>query len=333
MGIFSSLIDAFKDGYSGSKRETPALSRSTHSIPHTKDLMYPDILPRFDEIAEGGHRDPRAAVYTMLLLNLNRKRPFSDEELSALDFGGGQKAFYVLAKKGLIREIDRGREILSIYSKDELKGFLRERRLPVGGRKAELAERLLGDGFKIDRRKHRHRLFEVTENGAGAIGEYRSDEKRAILLATNALQEGDFSGAISAYRGFDSKWGFAHTSGKNHTIFAHYDIPFSRFTFIMRYPMRELKNSDDFKNALRACLFAGLMRGCQDRGELANCFEEVCHEPIRCPGIVKYFKFGDFDDEDRDCILAAMRENTALDHRYVLEYYISRVMYLSRKVE
>jgi len=36
-----------------------------------------------------------------------------------------------------------------------------------------------------------------------------------------------YSGAISAYRSFDDKWGFVHTSGKEHTIFANCDIPFT----------------------------------------------------------------------------------------------------------
>ena len=158
------------------------------------------------------------------------------------------------------------------------------------------------------------------------MAESCSDEKQAFFLAVSALKKGDYSGAISAYRSFDSKWGFVHTSGKNHTIFAHYDVPFSQLDFIAGYPMRELQNSDDFKSTLRACLIAGLMgKGCPDY------VGEAFQEPIRCPGIVGYYAQGRFDDGINPDIISAMQENVESDNSYVLQYYISRVMYLSRQ--
>lgn len=332
MGIFSFLSSSFMEGWRNGQ-QAPAHSKQV--IPHTFDLMYPAILPKFDELAETGHSNPRAVIYTILRLDPLRKKPFSADELSALDFGegkGGVKAAYrVLLKKGLIRELDPDKLLASLYTGDELRDLLRKRKLPVRGNKSELIERLLGSGFRVDRRSYHHMLFELTETGSGMIAQYGSDVKRAIFLATNALKEADYSKAISAYRGFDGKWGFIHVSGKSHTIFAHYDIPFSRFEFIASYPMRELDNSDDFKSALRACLIAGLMRGCYDRMELASCFDDICREQIQCPGIVGYYAQGRFDDGPDEDVLAAMRKNVASDSRYTLEYYISRVLHLSRQ--
>lgn len=337
MGLFSFLADSFMEGYNNGRREKPIRSRSSHCVPHTFDLIYPSILPRFDELAGEGHSNPRAVIYTILRLDPLRKKPFSAEELSALDFGegkGGVKAAYrVLLDKGLIRELPPDKLLSSLYTADEIKDLLRKRKLPVRGNKTELVERLLGGGFMVDRRSARHMLFELTEVGAGMIAQYTSDVKRAILLATDALKEADYSKAISAYRGFDNKWGFVHTSGKSHTIFAHCDIPFSRFDFIASYPMCELDNTDDFKNSLRSCLIAGLMRGCYDRFELANCFDDICREQIRCPGIVGYYAQGRFDDGPDEDVLAAMRKNVASDNRYTLEYYISRVLHLSRQAQ
>lgn len=168
--------------------------------------------------------------------------------------------------------------------------------------------------------------MELTESGVGKIEESRAAEKRAFLLAVSALKEGDYSGAISAYRSFDSKWGFVHTSGKSHTIFAHYDVSFSQFDFIAGYPMRELQNSDDFKATLRACLIAGLMgKGCP------HYVCEAFQEPIRCPHIVDFYKRGHFDDGVDPAVIDAMQENVESNNSYVLQYYISRVMYLSRQ--
>lgn len=131
MGLFSSFLDGWRSG----QQVNRAVTRSPHIVPHTPDLMYPAPLPRFDEIAEGGHDDPRATVYTILLLDLRRKRPFSDEEINALDFGGEKKAYHVLLEKGLIQEPGRDVVLASLYTSDELKGLLRDRKLPVGGRK------------------------------------------------------------------------------------------------------------------------------------------------------------------------------------------------------
>ncbi len=282
MGIFSSLASSFMDGLRNGQQNT-AHNAPLPGIPHTPHLFYPAILPRFDEIAANEHSDLRALAYTLSWLDPGRKRPFSCGELNALDFGGGKggqkKACQILLKKGLICSLDRDRAIAELHTIQELKDLLRHCGLPVSGNKAVLAKRLMDGGFKINPSSYRYKFLELTESGIGKIEESHADEKQAFFLAVDALKRSDYSGAISAYRNFDNKWGFVHTSGKNHTIFAHYDVSFSQLDFIAKYPMRELRNSDDFKATLRACLIAGLMgKGCPDY------VGEVFQEPIQCPG-------------------------------------------------
>ena len=145
-----------------------------------------------------------------------------------------------------------------------------------------------------------------------------------------ALDAPGYEGAVAAYRAFDDTWGFVHTSGKRHTIFAHTDVPIRQFTFLEAYPMREVNNSEEFRTALRACLLAGLMRGCQERMELAGDFLLVCDEKIDCPGVVAMYDLDWKDPTERE-IREAMLRNVVSDKRYELEYYISRLLYLSRR--
>lgn len=329
MGIFSFLASSFMDGWRSGQQNT-AHNAPFHGVPHTPHLFYPAILPRFDEISANEHSDPRALVYTLSLLDPSRKRPFSCRELNALDFGGGKggekKACQALLKKELIRSLDRDRVLAELHTIQELKDLLRQRGLPVGGNKPVLIKRLMDSGYKASAQSYRYKFLELTESGIGKIEECRADEKRSFFLAVDALKMSDYAGAISAYRSFDSKWGFVHTSGKNHTIFAHYDVPSSQLNFIAGYPMRELQNSDDFKATLRACLIAGLMgKGCP------YYVGEAFQEPIQCPHIVDLYKYGCFDDGVNQAAIDAMQENVESDNNYVLQYYISRVMYLSRQ--
>ena len=80
-----------------------------------------------------------------------------------------------------------------------------------------------------------------------------------------------------------------------------------------------------------ACLIAGLMRGEQERTELAFRFKEVCQEQIVCPGIVDLFTMDDFDGSTAAAMREAMEQNVAADSDFTLEYYISHVLYLSRR--
>ena len=112
---------------------------------------------------------------------------------------------------------------------------------------------------------------------------------------------------------------------------ASYDVPFHRLDFLAGYPMRELCNSENFRRTLRACLIAGLMRGEQERTELAFRFKEVCQEQIVCPRVFDLFTMDDFDGSTAAAMREAMEQNVAADSDFTLEYYISHVLYLSRR--
>ena len=255
---------------------------------------------------------------------MERKRPFSDEDISYLDFGKKSMAYSALRKGGMIAPLEPCEEMAELYTREEMEKIAKERGVSKSGNKCALAKKLLDGGAKIDRRKHRGHLFRLTEKGKDAILEYRSDEEAAIRCAAMSLKNLNYDGAVAAYREFDKKWGFAHTSGKKHTIFAHYDIPRCKFRFIETYPMWELENTRNFKDTLRACLIAGLMRGCEDRLTLRYNVESLCRETIRCPGLTGLF---DYEKE----ALWEMQEQVNHDAGSALEYYISHVLYLSRK--
>ncbi len=126
--------------------------------------------------------------------------------------------------------------------------------------------------------------------------------------------------------------GFVHASGKKRTIFANYDIPHARFEYIANYPMQELQNSEEFKNNLKSCLIAGLMRGNKDSDKLLNRFHMICNEDICCPDILDMYR--DDYDEDPDTaehILTGMQINIEENASYyVLKYYIGKILYLSK---
>ena len=90
MGLFSSLASSFMEGWRSGQQSQQAPARSTQTVPHDFDLIYPAPLLRFDEISARGHDDPRALVYALSWLDPKRKRPFACGELNALDFGNGK---------------------------------------------------------------------------------------------------------------------------------------------------------------------------------------------------------------------------------------------------
>lgn len=308
------------------KRKTQ--EREVHMVPRTKDLFYPGELPTFAELEAAGHEDMRALVYVIRFFDTQRKWPLRAGDFQQGDFGSEKKTVRALQKKGLVREYSKEKIIETIYEKEELKRLLRSRGQLVGGRKAELAARLVASGFQIDKGRYKNKLYELTEAGKEIITERREDEEAAIQKAAIALKSWDYYGAIGAYREFDNKWGFAHTSGKKHTIFAHYDVPFERIDALARYPMRELQNTEDFKNTVRACMIAGMMRGSWRKEQIAKCVTDISNERIVCPKLMNYYghwRFG--DDESRPHILARMKENIAFDNIYTLEYYIALVFH------
>lgn len=314
-----------RNGESTSCRQTGNSSQYTkNTMPTMQELLYPVNLIRFDFFAANCPEDMRIFVYAIKDLHVKSKKPFSDEELSFGDFGKKQEAYRSLLKQELIQKLEPEEEIEYFFTKDELLKLLQERGLSKQGRKHVLAERLAANGFKIDRRKYRKHLFWLTEKGKMAIQTYYSDRREAINDAIIALKDLNYRAAIAAYRRFDDKWGFIHTSGKSHTIFAHYDISADYFLFFECYAMSELNNTPHFRSLLRACLLAGLMRGTLDEYELVGDFANVCDEKLSCPGLLTMF---DYPWE----ILDVMRKQMENDPDRGLGYYINHLQYLSRK--
>lgn len=331
MGVFSFLVKSFADGFRESLERQQEAKRKQSNIP-IRDLLYPGALPSFAEIAEGGHEDARALAYAIRYIDPQRKRPITAEDFDAGDFDSRGKACRALLKRGLVRELSKAKVLTVVYEKDELKRLLRLNGLQVSGNKPELAERLIEAGVKIDSGKYRRKLYELTEEGIGTISTERQKKSEAIKKATVCLKDDDYQGAIEAYRAYDKDWGFEHLSGKKHTIFAHYDIPCECFYALERYSMSDLQNTEDFKKTLRACLIAGLMRGCWDKFELAGCFTELCGDPIHCAKLMDYYRYGDFEENDsKEIILARMQENILYDNRNALEYYIAHILHSIRR--
>lgn len=295
----------------------------TNRILNMTELLYPDELVAFQKLNGDGHKDIRGLVYTILRFNTEQERPFSDDEISYLDFGKKSTAYSILKKNNLICPLEQVEEIEALFTRDELVEQAQKMGLPTTGKKQAIAERLVNNGYRIDRRKHRKKLFHLTKHGIEVITEYRTDEQSAIAHAITALKNLDYKLAVASYRNFDRKWGFVHTSGKKHTIFAHYDIPYSRFRVIETCGMWELNNTSEFKLTLRACVLAGFMRGVQDYGRLAYDFTGVCSEKINCPSLLSLF---DYDSE----VLQNMQRQIEYSDYSALGYYISHLLYLSR---
>lgn len=324
-GNFPTGADQQRDGGSTPCEQAGNGSQYTkNAMPTMQELLYPVNLIPFDSFVANHPEDIRIFVYVIKNLYVESKKPFSDEELSFGDFGKRQDAYRALLKHELIRKLETKEEIEYFFTKDELLKLAQERGLSKQGRKHTLAERLAEDGFKIDRRKYRKHLFWLTEKGKMAIQNYYSDRCEAINCAIIALKGLNYRAAIAAYRRFDDKWGFIHTSGKSHTIFAYYDISIERFFFFECYTMSELNNTPQFRNSLRACLLAGLMRGCQNEYDLVDNFVNVCDEKLNCPGLLTMF---DYPWE----ILDVMRKQMENDPNGGLGYYIKHLQYLSRK--
>lgn len=195
-----------------------AKSGTEFIMPSMKELLYPGEIPTFEALKEDKHKDLRAVVYTFLSLDTERKKPFSEEELMYIDFGKKKEAYEILLKAGLVQQLELREEIELCLTKEQLVELAKEKHLSPRGKKDVIAERLVINGFKLDRRKYRKHLFRFTEEGIEKQTEYHLDKQNAVAHAIDALKRRNYKEAVGAYRAFDDKWGFVHTSGKKHTI-------------------------------------------------------------------------------------------------------------------
>jgi len=121
-----------------------------HQTIDMKQLSYPGEVPTFQELAEKDHEDKRALIYLVRSYDVDRKTPFSKDDLPNLsDFKTVAKTYEELKKKGIIIE-DGKQETISLgYTQEELKVFLKENGLPVRGTKSQQIERLLNIKYLI----------------------------------------------------------------------------------------------------------------------------------------------------------------------------------------
>lgn len=310
----------------------PPSPKNVITIPDI-NLTFPSHLPDYKEIISDEHKDPRMLVLFMKSMFYRRNNSFTEKDIDEYlseDFGGAALILDILGKKGFIEEKSQADIMQNLYTVNDLKNFCRKKNLGISGKKAELIERLLKNGYKLDRRKYRHTIYKITNPGQELIHEEEKDRDLAIVNAMNAIKKQDFQGAVDFFNNYDNKWGFVHISGRKRTIFANYDISHARFEYIANYPMQELQNSEEFKSNLRASLITGLMRGNRDRDKLADRFRMICNENICCPNILDMYRDVQEEDEDRrEYILEAMQRNIEEDAEYILKYYISKILYLS----
>lgn len=306
-------------------------------VPST-NITFPSELPKCQDIVQNDHNDPRMLALILKTKAYRSGGSFTDLDFSGYeteDFGNVKHMLAALEEKGFITEKRNQIEILmKLYTADELRTFLQARNLKVSGNKEALANRLLENvPFSTFKRKYKHTQYEITEAGLEIVREEESDRNKAIIGAMQALKNMDYQNAANFYNAYDSKWGFIHVSGKKRTIFANYDIQRERFQFIASYPMSEIRNSDTFKSDLRACLLAGMMRGNMDSSRLRERFRLINDEPISCPGILDMYKRNpdeDMDKKDLERILSAMQQKIRENPESTLEYYISKLLYMSK---
>ncbi len=299
------------------------------------NLTFPSHLPDYKEIVSNEHKDTRMLTLFIKSMFHRTGNSFTDKDIyeyHSNDFESAAIILDILEERGLIKEKSPKDIMQNLYTANELKTLCQRKNLNVSGNKAELIERLLNNGYKVDRRKYRHKLYEITNSGQEFINEEEKDRNFAIVNAMTAIKRQNYQEAVNYYNNYDNKWGFVHASGKKRTIFANYDIPHARFEYIANYPMQELQNSEEFKNNLKSCLIAGLMRGNKDSDKLLNRFHMICNEDICCPDILDMYR--DDYDEDPDTaehILTGMQINIEENASYyVLKYYIGKILYLSK---
>lgn len=322
-------------GYNDVPVKLPS-SKNMITIPDI-NLTFPFYLPNYKEIVSNEHKDPRMLTLFMKSMFHRTRNSFTDKDINEYysnDFGSATIIIDILEGKGFIKEKSPKDIMQNLYTLNELKTLCQKKNLSTSGNKTELIERFLNNGYKVDRRKYRHKLYEITNSGQAFINEEEKDYDFAVVNAMNVIKKQNYQDAVNYYNNYDNKWGVVHASGKKHTIFADYDIPHARFEYIANYPMQELQNSEEFKSNLKACLIAGLMCGNKDSDELISRFHMICNEDICCPDILDMYR----DDQDEDPatverILTSMQINIEQNARYyVLKYYISKILYLSNNV-
>lgn len=300
------------------------------SLPNNFDAYsVPTIIFDYQEIVSNHHADQRILTH---YLNKSQTTPLESIEYASKELGGTKRAIKLMSDLGWLEEKSHKEILSSLYSAEELREFLKSHGLKTSGKKEEIIDRLLDSiPFEQLNRRYKTKLYNITPAGLAQIQHRTDDYDKAVDNAIQAVRDSDFEGALVAFNLYDATWGFSRSSGWAYTIFSKSVIQSKRFTYILKYPMKELKNSEDFKRDLRAVLFVALMQGKKRGGEVAPAFERINTELIICPTILSMYlqDRGDMDKTGLLRMINAMKERIKDEPNSVLEYYISKILYKS----
>lgn len=318
---------------SNTNTNTTIKGNTATSIWQESDLICKSSnLPSCEKIASANHIDKRVLVYYLRHLT---SITFENMSYYSDEIGDISAALKELENTGWICEKEPKEIFKSLLTVEELKEILYKNNLKVSGKKDILVERVLENiPFSAFNDIYTNTQYNITENGSKNIQQKQIDYEQAIINATLCAGNKDLRSISAEYQKFDAKWGFVHTSGNPHSIFANYDVPIERIIFLSSYPMNEIFNSNQFKNDLRNFLIAASLRKPRGRSDLAIEFRLINDEALVCPNIVELFQTRNDLPEVREQELRYIKENMhnkiKKEADAALEYYISLLLYWSK---
>ena len=127
-------------------------------------------------------------------------------------------AVSTFVSQGLLREATVGEKLHSVLKAPDLKGHLRQRGLPMSGKKSDLATRLAQSDPQLAASLTRGRAVYVsTEEGSRLIGEFQDAAKasrtRMEKSLTDLLASGEFRVAVVTLASFEAAQVFARGMG------------------------------------------------------------------------------------------------------------------------
>lgn len=289
-------------------------------------------LPTCEEIASENHIDKRVLVY---YLRHRTSITFEDMSHYSDEIGDVSSALNELENAGWIREKEPREILKSLLTVEELKKILYENNMKVSGKKDILIDRVLEKiPFSAFNDIYTNKQYNITETGLKNIQQKQIDYNTAIKYATLCAKNKKLRGISAEYQKYDEKWGFVHISGKPHSIFANYDVPIERIIFLSSYPMKEINNSNKFKDDLRGFLIAASLRKPKGRYDLAIEFRLINDETFICPNIIELFQtrndLPEVDEQELRYIKEGMYNKIKTEANAALEYYISLLIYWSK---
>jgi len=301
-----------------------------------RGFTLPGELISCQKIIMYNHNDKRVLIHYLTKFDnksLSDMVPYAESEIGNLD-----DAVKLLIGLGWIEKCNTEENIIQEYTSAKLKKIIESNGIkPRGNKKEDILKNALEQipisKFKLSRIDR----YKLSNKGHAELNYRTTDFMSAVKKARNYILQSDYNAAISAFDDFDKKWGFVRSGGdKNYTIFVdNKRNSVTRFEFILNHPMNELKNTDSFKNELRAFLFVFLMNGENAIYRIENDFVECHVEKIVWPKWKEYYQNTEFETEagnSREEIMKVMEQRVNDSPEGLLRYYISKILYESRNI-